>query len=269
MIKFWGVRGSTPISGPEFNTYGGHTSCVSVYTENNPHIIILDAGTGIVELGQYVLDQKIRTAHLLISHFHMDHIMGLPLFMPLHDPEFNLHIYSNHSNMSQFFAEVLFNPTLFPVKWQDVAATVTLHQVQAGDVMTLGSIEITTLHLNHPGGAMGYRLAHQHKTFCYLTDYEHDDGVFDQQLIHFMHNCDYAVCDATYHDHDYSHGKKGWGHSTNIRAAQLAKEAHINNLILFHHWYRYDDNVLNENVAQSQAIFKNTRAAHEGMMLAF
>ncbi len=268
-ITFWGVRGSIPCCGPQYNEYGGHTCCVSVQIDD--HLIILDAGTGIVPLGEWVTKQNISKATLLLSHVHFDHIIGLPFFGPLWNPKFSLDIFAGNlkqeGGVQAFFRKNMTHP-LFPGSLIDMArADLALHDVVAGDSIDIvPSLKIHTLPLNHPGGATGYRLEYKDKSFCYITDTEHMIGNHDVQLQRFIQGTDCLVYDAMYTDEQHKE-KIGWGHSTWQEAVYLAKNSDVKQLVVYHHNHAHTDAEMQKIEAQVQKSFKQGLVAKQGMTL--
>lgn len=254
-MKFWGVRGSLPGCNKDQQQIGGHTSCVSITSGQD--IWIFDAGTGLVNLGKWLLETSFRRVHIFISHAHFDHILGLPFFKPMWDGTFDIHLYCGPicgvKNLQELLVDRIFKPPFFPVYFKDLRANIHLHDLTEGQEIPLERAHLKTLPLNHPGSALGYRLEHQGKVFCYLTDMEHKGDTPQKDLVDFSHGADLAVYDATFTDDEYER-HIGWGHSTWQQGIKLAKAAQIKSLAFYHHAYFHsDDQMLAiEKEAQSQ-----------------
>ncbi|MEN8237479.1 MAG: MBL fold metallo-hydrolase [Pseudomonadota bacterium] len=268
-VTFWGVRGSIPCCGPQYNEYGGHTCCVGVRLDDA--FIILDAGTGILPLGEWVTAQKISKASLLLSHVHFDHIIGLPFFAPLWNPDFSLDIFASHlideGGIEAFFRKNITHP-LFPGSLIDMArADLTLHDVVAGDsIDNVPGLKIYTQALNHPGGATGYRLEAGEKSLCYITDTEHMIGHHDVKLLDFIQGTDCLIYDAMYTSTQHKE-KIGWGHSTWQEAAYLAQNADVKQLVLYHHNHAHTDEMMREIEGQLKEVFAQGVVAKQGMKI--
>lgn len=266
-VTFWGVRGSIPCCGPQYNEYGGHTCCVSVQLDDC--FIILDAGTGIVPLGEWVAQQKISKATLLLSHVHFDHIIGMPFFSPLWNPNFSLDIFAGHlsheGGIEAFFRNNMTHP-LFPGSLIDMAqADLKLHDVEVGDSIDIAEgLKIHTLSLNHPGGATGYRLEYAGKSLCYITDTEHMIGNHDAQILRFVQGSDCLIYDAMYTSEQHKE-KIGWGHSTWQEAVYIAQNADVKQLVIYHHNHAHTDHMMREIENQVQKICKRGLVAKQGM----
>lgn len=265
-ITFWGVRGSLPVSGERYQDTGGHTSCVSVVV-NQKHVIIFDAGSGLYDCGQWLLTTPFRSVDLFVTHLHIDHILGLPFFLFVWKPECTINLYSERPDFMQFLEQTLFHNPLFPVNLKDVRGRLKFHQVSVGTPTPLNSDTMINSHpLNHPGGAVGYRLAAENKSLCYITDTEHDPEQLDQSLIKFIQGTDLLIYDSAYTEEEYAI-KRGWGHSTHIRAAELAKAATVKKLGLFHHDICHDDAIVLRAESEAQKIFPATFASRQGMKI--
>lgn len=269
-IRFWGVRGSIASPGAHTAKVGGNTSCVEVTL--GKRTFVFDAGTGLRALGQDLLTRQQSKATLLLSHFHWDHIQGLPFFVPAYVPDFGLRIIGGTHDGSVLRAalESQMQTPGFPVAFHDLAARIDLVSVRTGQTIVDEDVEVSVLKLNHPGGSYGYRLRHEGKTVVYATDTEHYACV-DPALRKFTEGADVLIYDAQYTPEEYAgaHGpsRVGWGHSTYVSAAELAKSAGVRELVLFHHDpNRSDDDVLGIE-RRARDIFGQSRAARESDIL--
>jgi phosphoribosyl 1,2-cyclic phosphodiesterase len=272
-ITFWGVRGSIPTPGPDTAQTGGNTSCVEVQA-GDTHII-LDGGTGLRLLGDHLMrtGQPLRS-FLFFSHVHWDHIQGFPFFTPLFVKGNELTVYGGR-NLRVTLEETLagqMNFPNFPVTLEACAAIIRYNQFDDGQLLTIGTdVTIRGLPLQHPNGCYGYRIEHDNKVFTYCTDTEHggDPDQPDSNVLELAAGSDLFVYDAQYTPDEYT-GKTGgpprlgWGHSTYVEAAKLARLADVRKLILFHHDPSHDDKRVEEIETECKALFPNTEAAREG-----
>lgn len=269
-VRFWGVRGSLAGGGPGLARFGGHTSCVEIRVGDE--LIILDAGTGLHDLGRSI-SQPTRTT-LLISHFHWDHIQGFPFFGPLYEEGNRLVIYGPGEGAVGVEAALRrqMQPPHFPVPLGELQADLVFRSIRPGDEIEVGPARIQSIALNHPDGCLGYRVCVDNVCVVFATDTEQPaSGGLDPSLVSFARNADLLICDAQYTDDEY-HGhsgpaRKGWGHSTFTEACRIAAAAGAHQLALFHHDPVHDDDFIDKLVAESRSLFANVFAAREGMTL--
>lgn len=269
ILTFWGVRGSMPVTSSHYQHVGGDTSCVTLQVEKK--LIIFDSGTGIYSLGEWMQGQEFESVHLFYSHFHYDHVIGLPFFSPLWKKDFSLYIYgasdSKGMSIKEFMTKHLFHPPFFPVRFDAIPATLYLQDVTCGVPIFMGElIKIESMALNHPGGSMGYAVSFNGKKMCYITDHEHRHGPHDPNhaLIDFVKEADMVVYDATYSDEEFLF-KKGWGHSTWQEGVRLCQGANIKKLFLYHHDHSHDDKMLEEIERKAQTLCSRVCLARQGM----
>ena len=266
-IRFWGVRGSIPCASETHLVYGGNTSCLTVEGEDS--MLILDAGTGIVPLGKYVQDNKINHASLLLSHAHIDHIIGLPFFAPVWNPDFSLEVLAGNLKSSGGVRSVfnlVFGEPTFPVPIKAMRGITRFHDFVAGENFALNGFAIRTIPLNHPNGATGYRIELHGKTMCFITDVEHILGELDDDLIAFIKDTDLFIYDTTYTDQEFP-AKIGWGHSTWEQGIRLAQAANVKRYAMFHHEPNRTDPIMAELEKQAKSKWEHAFAAREGMVI--
>ena len=266
-VRFWGVRGSIACPGPSWAKYGGNTSSVEVRC--GEHRILLDAGSGVRLCGASWGDEQ-HTTDLLLSHTHIDHIVGFPFFGPLYAKGNQVTVWSGHlkdaggvrSVLSQFMAA-----PLFPVPTTAFEAEVTYRDFAAGDRFELRpGIMVRTHPLRHPNGATAYRIEFEGRSVCYVTDTEHILGEVDEALCAFLRSADVFIYDATYTDEEFE-SRIGWGHSTWQQAIRIAERADIGQVVLFHHDPAHDDAFMDAVAAEAEAARPGTMVAYEGLCL--
>lgn len=298
-VKFWGVRGSHPVPGPQTVRFGGNTPCVQV--QAGGHSIILDAGTGIIALGAELARQarssgKGVEATLLFSHVHHDHIHGFPFFAPAYQASTRLHIFGPdlfELELGGVLARSM-NPPFFPVSLRELSASKSIHSLQETQVVLLGHpegspllrpalpasmtagepgdlVRIRILRSSaHPGGVLIYRIEWRGRSVVYATDTEGYANI-DRRLAEFARGADLLIHDAQYTDEHYLGlqpgfpATQGWGHSTVAMACDLARAAGVGRLALFHFEPRYDDAAVARLEASARSRFEAAFAAREGL----
>ncbi|HXZ10779.1 MAG TPA: MBL fold metallo-hydrolase [Candidatus Sulfotelmatobacter sp.] len=271
-LVFWGVRGSTPT--PERNTwrYGGNTPCLELTAPDGTQFI-LDCGTGLRTLGNRWTEQAngrgIR-AHVLVTHYHWDHIQGIPFFHPFFESQNQFHFYSFQSkylgpdSLRKVLEAQLASP-YFPVDVSMMTARRDFREVTGGDKWEIGGTHITAAWLNHPQGCLGYRLDTSGGSVVYATDNEPGPAEFDLNLRQLAHGADVLIYDAQYSPEQLASERKGWGHSSWLEGVKIARDAKVRNLILFHHDPDSSDRVVDGFLSAARQEFPATWAAAEGM----
>ncbi|MDQ6758435.1 MAG: MBL fold metallo-hydrolase, partial [Acidobacteriota bacterium] len=241
-LKFWGVRGSIPTPGLENLAYGGNTPCIEVRLPGG-EILVIDGGTGIRQLGLQLVKASAGqplNVHVLMTHFHWDHVQGIPFFAPLYSAanEVTFHSGRPASDLRDILQGQMTHP-YFPVDFNLLAARRHFEQVHS-DGLKFGSMSIRCFPMHHPQGAFGYRLESEHGVLVHASDREHGNVQLDRVLVEYAQGADVLVYDAQYTPEEYEQ-RRGWGHSTWLEGAKVAKEAGVKQLVLFHHDPGHDD----------------------------
>lgn len=265
-VRFWGVRGSIASPGASTAQVGGNTSCVEVRCGGQR--LILDAGTGLRALGDSLLAEKQPIdAALLLSHFHWDHIQGLPFFVPAYLPSTKLTIVGSsdgrHSLRDKLSRQM--TEPHFPVQLDDLSAELGYREARPNQALEIGDVRVKVARLNHPGGVFAYRIEHAGRSIVYATDTEHYACV-DPVLKSLAEGADLLIYDAQYTPEEYP-GKVGWGHSTWEAAVRLANAAGVRQLVLFHHDPRRSDEQVAALEARAATARPGTTAAREGSVM--
>ncbi len=259
-LKFWGVRGSTPTPNVDNLGFGGNTTCMEI--QCNGQRIIVDAGTGIRELGrQIATDSDAQNIEILLTHFNWDHIQGIPFFAPLMrgGNKVTFRSFTSEEETRKRLERQMSDP-YFTLDFNRVGAEREFSEVQSE--FTLGPVSVKTFPLNHPQNAIGYRFESEGKSIVIATDVEHGNHHLDSVLREYSESADLLIYDAQYSPSEYE-SRKGWGHSTCMEAARVARDANVKQLVLFHHDPTHSDLAIAQMVNETCVMFENTMAAKE------
>ena len=266
-LRFWGVRGSIPTPEAQNLGYGGNTACIEVRCEERTRLV-LDAGTGIRRLGLALTrDANVSNLrlHLCLTHFHWDHIQGLPFFAPLYQSGWEINFFA--TSPSATLQRVLRGQMRDPYFGAESAMRAECQYLQAGaDGLKVGPLVVRSFPLHHPGGAVGYRVETPNGAIVYATDHEHGESTTDESLLRQCLDADVLIYDSQYTPEEYER-RRGWGHSTWAEAVRLARNARVGKLILFHHDPEHDDAAISRIERDANAEFPNTIAAREGLSI--
>ncbi len=274
VVQFWGVRGSIPSPGSSTVRYGGNTSCVEMRAAGKR--LIFDGGTGLRMLGKSLAADLPQEAYMFFTHYHWDHIQGIPFFLPRFNADSCFHIHGQvpkegqPMNMEQHFREhVLHQKSPIPVA--EIKAQMKFYDLVCGDIFRLDDITIETSPLNHPNGAIGYRVTWAGQTVVYCTDTEHFPDRLDENVVHLAREADILIYDAMYTDAEYHHPKSpkvGWGHSTWQEGVKVAQAAGVKQLVVFHHEPNHSDELLDTIAQEVTQTFPRAIMACEGKVIA-
>lgn len=263
-IRFYGVRGSLPVPGPATVRVGGNTSCVLYSVDEQ--MIVLDCGTGIRVLSSELLQQKHPVqGTVLLSHYHWDHMMGLPFFVPMYMPSTQLTFYGERKEAQGTEEEVRkqFTGPNFPVEQKDLNSQLVFKDIKPGDRLRVGEVDVRPFRLSHPNLCMAFRLDCRGTSLVYATDHEHGSEL-DDGLIEMAKGVDALIYDAMYTEAEYKARATGWGHSTWNQAVRIATAAEAKQLFLFHHDPERDDDSVDAIEAEATREFRGAVAAREG-----
>ena len=273
-LSFWGVRGSTPTVDPATWRYGGNTPCLELIAPDSTKII-LDCGTGLRMLGSRWAASNGGNApgtHILVTHYHWDHIQGIPFFSPLYveNNEFNFYSFRSkflgRDSLKQVFEAQMALP-YFPVDMSAMSAKRKFKEVDGGDFFTVGENKITARWLNHPQGCLGFRIETPAGTVAYATDNEPGDAKMDENLRELAAGADIFINDAQFTPEQLETTRKGWGHSSWLEGVKVARRAGAKTLVLFHHDPDSTDRMVDSILRQAREEFDSVFAASEGMVI--
>ena len=267
ILKIWGARGSIPVCEKTKMKYGGNTSCVEVKVDDN--IIIFDAGTGIRKLGDSLSLDENMDFHIFISHYHLDHIMGLPYFKPIHKAGNKINIYGHPDKLG--LKKILTNvisPPYFPINMNNFVSEIEFMDTYGDQKIQISeNVEVKTISNIHTDDGLYYKVCSQGKSISYITDVEVKAFEEEQALIEFIENSDLVIFDAAYTEEEYKNGKEGWGHSTWQMAVEIAKKACVKKLVLFHHSESRTDLEMDDIEKMAKKQFQDLIVAREGQVI--
>lgn len=286
-LKFWGTRGSNPVSGAHYAHYGGNTSCLEI--KSGDHRVIIDAGTGIRELGQELHPEEGETLHIFISHTHWDHITGFPFFSPLYKRNCTIIVWAPigfEKNTKELFTNMLAH-SYFPVRLDEMKAQISFRELRDHHPISIGNLLIDTHFTNHPGPTLGFKIKTPNISFGYVTDNEMLLGYVGRpnaihlkhpllephlNLIRFFKECSLMIHEAQYFPSEYGR-KIGWGHSSIANATVLIKYIGVKEWIITHHDPNHTDQdlqkkiQLHSDIAADCNLQLNMRIAYDGLVI--
>lgn len=286
-IRFWGTRGSNPVSGPDYVRYGGNTCCLEI--RRGKDLIIIDAGTGIRPLGNSLMEEEFDTIHIFIGHTHWDHITGFPFFSPLYKKNMSIIVYAPvgfEKNTKQLFTDMTAY-SFFPVRLDEMQSKLTFKELRNDKPYQIGDVTLETHYTYHPGPTFGFKITTPEKKFGYVTDNEmllgyqgHPKDIREDHallqphwdIINFLKGVDFLIHEAQYLPIEY-HLKIGWGHSSVTNASVLIKYAGITEWIITHHDPKHTDRDLenklrlHQKILQDAEVFCYTSLAFDGLIL--
>jgi len=279
-IRFWGVRGSIPTPGEKTIRYGGNTPCVEVRPDDET-LIILDAGTGIANFGDELMESnKSIKAYVLLTHTHWDHIQGLPFFHPANEEgnEFTI-VGSNHNGIAlETIISDQMRAMYFPLQFNELKADIRFKMIEEG-TFKIGDTTIESQYVNHPGYTLGFRITHGDKSFVYISDnepfnrelsdshlnkveqpvidlFKQVEGNPNSRIATFAQDADILIHDSMFTPSEYKL-KELWGHSDYRFAVEMAVQARVKKLVLFHHGPQHTDEDVDSIVENCKKELQN------------
>jgi CheY-like chemotaxis protein len=268
--RLWGTRGSIPVSGARYVRHGGNTSCLEV--GSGEESVIVDAGSGIRELGLKLVKRGQRKVHILITHTHWDHIQGFPFFAPAYVPGFELVIYGA-AGFKKDLKSVLcgqLDRDYFPVQFEDMRAKIEFRPLE-NDAVQIGKYRITWEFTHHPAATVGFKFEFDGKKLAYVSDNEFLYGYLGppqavtldsevvsahRRLVEFLKGVDLLIAEAQYTNEEYQH-KIGWGHSSLTNACVLARLAQAKRWIVIHHDPLHEDDFLDQKLLLTKEVLRS------------
>ena len=275
-VDFWGVRGSVPSPGPNTARYGGNTSCVSITVDNK--ILILDAGTGIRNLGSAIIGQPELEIFVVVTHSHWDHIQGFPFFTPIYQPDRPVHMFPTLHKKNVVLSSLIdqMDGAHFPITPDQVPSNFNFVTESPLEFLENNGFHIELVPMNHPGKAFGYKIKIDDKIICYFTDNEinppYEKSIEFDVLIEHCRNVDILIHDAQYIEADMPL-KHGWGHSLISEVTKLGESAEVKNLVYYHHDPERSDDDIDAELEKASNILKVNGSsvcphfAYEGLKL--
>ena len=276
IVDFWGVRGSVPSPGPTTTRYGGNTSCVSITADDK--ILILDAGTGIRNLGSTIISKPDLEIFVIVTHSHWDHIQGFPFFTPIYQPNRPVHMFPTLHKKNVVLASLIdqMDGAHFPITPDQVPSNFNFVTENPLEFLGSNGFHLEMVPMNHPGKAFGYKITIDDKIICYFTDNEidppYEKSIELNELTNQCRNADILIHDAQYTEDDMPL-KHGWGHSLISQVTELGKSAEVKNLVYYHHDPERTDDFLDKELEKAAKTLKENGSsvqpyfAYEGLKL--
>lgn len=266
VIKFYGTRGSVAVANKETKKYGGNTTCFYVES-NSGDAIVIDAGTGIRELGNHLIENKKDIIHLIFTHYHWDHIQGFPYFAPIFFEKSEIYIYGHKKDVTAKNALIyqMTNP-YFPIALSELPSKIVFKELK--NRMKIGDLLIETIVNNHPDYTYGLKFTEKKISFAFLTDNElfaQNNNTPYEKFVDFIRGVNFFIHDAQYGDEIYEQ-RIGWGHSTHSQVMKLAKDAGVKNIIFTHHDHASTDKFIDKVLKDLRNKYpgQNIQAAADG-----
>jgi phosphoribosyl 1,2-cyclic phosphodiesterase len=268
LVRIWGARGSTPAPAAGNCDFGTDTCCVEMRCGG--HVLIFDAGSGAANLGMRLHEEGVMDFDLFLSHCHLDHIIGFPFLKPLYDGAVSARIYAGHFEDRMTCREMVehfMSPPFFPVTPKQFHAKIEFCDFRPPATLSpRPGINVATVKLKHPNGAVGYRVDHGGRSVCYVTDTEHVVGELEPGLVAMIRDADMMIYDSSYTDAELERFW-GYGHSSWEHGVRLCEAANVKTLVIFHHRPGRDDESLREIERQAKARFPGAIVGRTGLEL--
>ena len=270
-VKFYGTRGSIPVCSRDFQDFGGNTTCIAVSIPDRDILNIIDAGTGIRNLGKDLLvnGQNLpKEITIGFTHFHWDHIQGFPFFTPAYMPSVKINILMMGKEWKiDRLKQIMINQMggeFFPIEMNDMGAHFNFLTAGHKVVQHSSNITVRARRHNHPGGAYSFRMERNGRVLVVVTDIEHGENGVDPAIVELARGADLLIHEAQYTREELKF-RRGWGHSSYEQALEVAHQAGVHQLIMTHHDPDHDDDFLWQMEKSCQTKFPNCFLAREGM----
>jgi len=268
LVRIWLARGSLSAPAALSRDSGSDTCCVEMRC--GPHVLVFDAGSGAASLGTRMVEQDVCDFDLFFTHCHFDHIIGLPFMAPLYRKGVAVRLYAGHfedGTTCQEMVERFMRPPYFPVTPEHFQAAIEFRDFRVPETLhPKPGVAVRSVRLNHPGGAVGYRVDFGGRSVCYVTDTEHVPGRTDEAVLGLLRGADAAIYDCMYTDAEFDHFR-GYGHSSWQEGVRLCEAAGVGRLVLFHHQITRDDAALYAIEQDAQARFPGAVVARTGLVM--
>lgn len=262
-LRFWGVRGSVPWAIPAAIGHGCNTPCLEITDDYTGRTIVFDAGSGIVGLGTKISGPP-RALPIVLTHYHWDHLQGLPFLAQLYAPGWDPCIYAPAlGDTTTAAVSTIFQSPYFPVPHERLPNRPGIELLGKPGDMIINGFEVSSIPLNHPGGALAYRIRGVTGDVVYATDHEFGNPAFDEPLARFCANAAILILDAHFTPDELPR-HQGWGHSDWKQCAEFARRVDAGGLWLFHHKPGRTDEELVRIRVEAQRVFRATDTASEG-----
>lgn len=260
-VRFWGVRGSVPYATAGSIGHGCNTPCIEITDDARERRLILDAGSGIVGAGEALAN--VSQIPILLTHYHWDHVQGLPFFAPLYRQGASVNVWAPALGRAFADIETMFEAPFFPVPYDRLPSRPAVRMVEAGR-FEINGFATAAQPLNHPGGSFAYRITGTAGDLVYATDHEFGNPDIDLALAYFSRGATALILDSHFTP-DESPSHKGWGHSDWAQCATFAAQCGAKQLWLFHHKPGRPDEEMTQIERAARGIFGETSAAKEGL----
>ena len=273
-LKFYGTRGSIPVSDPGFTEFGGNTTCLFISgLDEGLGTVIMDAGTGIRNLGKDILSKQIDVGdeiNLGFTHFHWDHIQGFPFFAPAYNQESKIEISTagirKIKNLKDIFSTQM-QSIYFPVQLENMGAQISFEKYETNKIIGKKGALISIAEVNHPGSCISVRFQANKNSITFCTDLEHINGI-DENVVQLAMNTDVLIHEAQYTDEELK-THQGWGHSSYSQAIEVAEKCNAKQLFITHHDPDHNDEFLRRMEKNCQERFKDLVFARDNFELSF
>lgn len=259
-IKVWGCRGSLPSPGPLTLKYGGNTTCLEIRSDEG-NVLVVDAGSGMRPLGNALLKEKtLNRIFFFLTHYHWDHLAGFPFFIPAYSKRFTINVYIGSKDQRSVMKVLAHQvePPYFPIDFSVMQAAFRFAK-DCPPLDEVGFHDFKPIPLSHPNGGHGFKLTNKGRTFVFLTDnelgFQHPGGKTRDEYVEFCRGADLLLHDAQYTNEDIKKTRT-WGHTTFDEATDMAMEAGVKTLGLFHHDPDRSDVQVDREVKKCQARIK-------------